>query len=220
MSALTTWRTKCVEASIVVMFVQSKAFALSNLRASGRFAVSLASLVRYYRGDGPFSSPSSVTQVCKCMSHSTSRSSCSPSTNARGQCILIPNCLGRSLLHSSGSSDQLEGDQTIEKSIKRVQETAKREAIGLPRKQRKIRSQLEEFSLDENGYLLIEELVRFLNKEGALDMSVIETSGNRRSYVDYFVVASGASTRHIKAMAKNLEQLVRQVLNPVYYFML
>ena len=75
---------------------------------------------------------------------------------------------------------------------------------------RKLRLQQDEYDLDENGYLVVEELVSFLRKEGALDMCVIEASGNRRSYVDYFVVVSGASTRHIRAMAKNLEQLVRK----------
>ena len=41
-----------------------------------------------------------------------------------------------------------------------------------------------------------------------MDICVIKASGDRRSYVEYFVIVSGVSTRHLRAMAKNLEQLV------------
>ena len=77
-------------------------------------------------------------------------------------------------------------------------------------RQPKPRSVVAEYKLDENGYLKIQDLVDFLKKESAIDICVIKTSGIRRSYVDYFVVVSGVSTRHIRAMAKNLEQLVGQ----------
>lgn len=77
-------------------------------------------------------------------------------------------------------------------------------------RQPKPRSVFAEYKLDENGYMNIQDLVDFLKKESAMDICVIKTSGIRRSYVDYFVVVSGVSTRHIRAMAKNLEQLVGQ----------
>ena len=54
----------------------------------------------------------------------------------------------------------------------------------------------------------IEDLVDFLIRESGMDICVIKASGKRRSYVEYFVIVSGVSTRHRRAMAKNLEQLV------------
>lgn len=65
-----------------------------------------------------------------------------------------------------------------------------------------------EYEFDIDGYLSIEDLVKFLKYESAFDICVIKTSGARSSYVDYFVVVSGVSNRHIHAMAKNLETLV------------
>lgn len=72
----------------------------------------------------------------------------------------------------------------------------------------KLRSAVVEYTLDENGFMNIQDLVDFLKRESAMDICVIETSGDRRAYVDYFVIVSGVSTRHLRAMAKNLEQLV------------
>ena len=72
----------------------------------------------------------------------------------------------------------------------------------------KLRSAVVEYTLDENGFMNIQDLVDFLKRESAMDICVIEASGDRRAYVDYFVIVSGVSTRHLRAMAKNLEQLV------------
>ena len=72
----------------------------------------------------------------------------------------------------------------------------------------KLRSAVAEYILDEDGFMNIEDLVDFLKRESAMDICVIKASGYRRSYVEYFVIVSGVSTRHLRAMAKNLEQLV------------
>ena len=80
--------------------------------------------------------------------------------------------------------------------------------ISYPRRS-KLPSALADYTLDENGFMNIQDLVDFLKKESAIDICVIKTGGIRQNYVDYFVVVSGVSTRHIRAMAKNLEQVVR-----------
>ena len=72
----------------------------------------------------------------------------------------------------------------------------------------KLRSAESEYMLDEDGFMNIEDLVDFLKRESGMDICVIKASGDRRSYVEYFVIVSGVSTRHLRAMAKNLEQLV------------
>lgn len=66
-----------------------------------------------------------------------------------------------------------------------------------------------EYQFDANGYLSVDDVVKFLRQEAAFDICVIETTGAKRAYVDYFIVVSGVSHRHIRAMSKNLEQLVR-----------
>jgi len=80
--------------------------------------------------------------------------------------------------------------------------------ISNQRRRSKLPSALADYTLDENGFMKIQDLVDFLKKESAIDICVIKTGGIRQNYVDYFVVVSGVSTRHIRAMAKNLEQLV------------
>lgn len=65
-----------------------------------------------------------------------------------------------------------------------------------------------EYEFDANGYLSVDNVVKFLRQEAAFDICAIETSGAKRAYVDYFIVVSGVSHRHIRAMSKNLEQLV------------
>ena len=75
----------------------------------------------------------------------------------------------------------------------------------------RLHSALAEYTLDEDGFMNIEDLVDFLKRENAMDICVIKTSGDRRSYVDYFVIVSGVSVRHLRAMAKNLEQLVGRI---------
>ena len=72
----------------------------------------------------------------------------------------------------------------------------------------KVHSGFAEYTLNDDGYLDIKDLVDFLKKENAIDICVIRTSEDKRNYVDYFVVVSGVSSRHLRAMAKNLEQLV------------
>ena len=76
----------------------------------------------------------------------------------------------------------------------------------------RLHSSLAEYTLDEDGFMNIEDLVDFLKRENAMDICVIKTSGDRRSYVDYFVIVSGVSVRHLRAMAKNLEQLVGRIV--------
>ena len=71
-----------------------------------------------------------------------------------------------------------------------------------------VHSGFAEYTLNDDGYLDIKDLVDFLKKENAIDICVIRTSEDKRNYVDYFVVVSGVSSRHLRAMAKNLEQLV------------
>ncbi|XP_068719857.1 uncharacterized protein [Montipora capricornis] len=73
----------------------------------------------------------------------------------------------------------------------------------------KVRSGFAEYTLNEDGYMNIQDLVDFLKRENAMDICVIRTTGDKRNYVDYFVVVSGVSSRHLRAMAKNLEQLFR-----------
>ncbi|KAJ7340068.1 Mitochondrial assembly of ribosomal large subunit protein 1 [Desmophyllum pertusum] len=80
---------------------------------------------------------------------------------------------------------------------------------NLQKTRSKLRSAFAEYTLDEDGYMNIQDLVEFLRRESAIDICVIKTRGNRQTYVDYFVVVSGVSTRHIRAMAKNLEQLFK-----------
>ena len=72
----------------------------------------------------------------------------------------------------------------------------------------KVHSGFAEYTLNDDGYLDIKDLVDFLKKENAIDICVIRTSEDKRNYVDYLVVVSGVSSRHLRAMAKNLEQLV------------
>ena len=76
----------------------------------------------------------------------------------------------------------------------------------------RVSSAVAEYTLNEDDYMDIHDLVDFLKRESAMDICVIKTGGDRRSYVDYFVVVSGVSTRHLRAMAKNLEQLVGRYL--------
>ncbi|KAK3753338.1 hypothetical protein QZH41_015275 [Actinostola sp. cb2023] len=66
-----------------------------------------------------------------------------------------------------------------------------------------------EYEFDDSGYLSVDDLVKFLQYEAAFDICVIQTTGAQRAYVDYFVVVSGVSNRHIHAISKNLEQLFR-----------
>jgi len=81
--------------------------------------------------------------------------------------------------------------------------------ISNQQRRSKLPSALADYTLDENGFMNIPDLVDFLKKESAIDICVIKTGGIRQNYVDYFVVVSGVSTRHIRAMAKNLEQVFR-----------
>ena len=80
--------------------------------------------------------------------------------------------------------------------------------ISNQQRRSKLPSALADYTLDENGFMNIPDLVDFLKKESAIDICVIKTGGIRQNYVNYFVVVSGVSTRHIRAMAKNLEQVV------------
>jgi hypothetical protein len=68
-----------------------------------------------------------------------------------------------------------------------------------------------EYEFDVNGYLSVDDVVKFLRHEAAHDICVIKSSGAKRAYVDYFIVVSGVSNRHLRAMSKNLEQLVRKI---------
>ena len=48
--------------------------------------------------------------------------------------------------------------------------------------------------MDEDGFMNIEDLVDFLKRESGMDICVIKASGDRRSYVEYFVIVSGNKT--------------------------
>ena len=54
-----------------------------------------------------------------------------------------------------------------------------------------------------NRMMTIEELIKFLEAESAEDVCVIHVPPERR-YVEYLVVCSGSSTRHIRRMADAL----------------
>ncbi len=56
----------------------------------------------------------------------------------------------------------------------------------------------------------IDELVEILREENALDIRVIKVPPEK-NYVDYFVVVTGRSTRHLSAMTQCINKLVRQV---------
>ena len=56
---------------------------------------------------------------------------------------------------------------------------------------------------DENSLMSIEELTAFLQVENAQDVCVIKIHPEKQ-YVDYMVICSGHSTRHIRKMATEL----------------
>ena len=56
---------------------------------------------------------------------------------------------------------------------------------------------------DENSLMSIEELTTFLQVENAQDVCVIKVPPEKQ-YVDYMVICSGSSTRHIRKMAMEL----------------
>lgn len=88
------------------------------------------------------------------------------------------------------------------------------EEADIPNRQPKPRATVVQYKLDQNGFMKVQDLVDFLKKESAVDICVIKTRGIRQNYVDYFVVVSGVSTRHIRAMAKNLELLFKGKMLP------
>ena len=57
----------------------------------------------------------------------------------------------------------------------------------------------------------IDELVQILREENAQDICVIKVPPEK-NYVDYFVVVTGRSSRHLMAMTQFINKLVRQVL--------
>ena len=118
---------------------------------------------------------------------------------------------GRCYLIESSTSTGESGDASKDESanVSNFKSSLSNEGIDISNVQHrsKIRS-IAEYTFDEDGFMNIQDLVDFLKKESAVDICVIKTRGIRQNYVDYFVVVSGVSTRHIRAMAKNLEQLV------------
>jgi len=57
------------------------------------------------------------------------------------------------------------------------------------------------------GVFDLEELITVLNEENARDVCAISVPSELR-YVDYLVIATGRSTRHIKAMAEYIRWAV------------
>ena len=55
---------------------------------------------------------------------------------------------------------------------------------------------------------LLNKVIDQLKEDNGSDISVIETSEERRKYADYVVVVSGRSTRHLKAMTNHIHQQV------------
>ena len=55
---------------------------------------------------------------------------------------------------------------------------------------------------------LLNKVIDQLKEDNGVDISVIETSEERRKYADYVVVVSGRSTRHLKAMTNHIHQQV------------
>lgn len=53
---------------------------------------------------------------------------------------------------------------------------------------------------------LLNKVIDQLKGDNGSDISVIETSEERRKYADYVVVVSGRSTRHLKAMTNHIHQ--------------
>ena len=64
------------------------------------------------------------------------------------------------------------------------------------------------FSGGKRGVFDIEDLVALLQDDNAQDLCVISVPPENR-FVDYLVIASGTSTRHIKAMSEYVKWLVR-----------
>ena len=112
----------------------------------------------------------------------------------------LKQLLNRSFVCSVGSTNSLQSDDAGQvdgrdgQIVTVSQDEADARRVKIP--------------LDVDGYMLIDHLVKFLRREGAMDLCVISTSGQRKAYVDYFVIVSGASARHLRAMAKNLEYQV------------
>ena len=75
----------------------------------------------------------------------------------------------------------------------------------------KRRHSLKGFDVIQRDYLKIEEVVLILRENMCEDLCVIkvDSSKTRFHYVDYFVVTSGRSLRHLKSMAFLLCSKVR-----------
>ena len=115
---------------------------------------------------------------------------------------------GRCLTNETVTPYYDAGDSSLRHSAEIARNT-----LALPDKEanegkRKLRTALAEYSLDDDGYMNVRDVVSFLKQENAVDICVIKATGNKRSYVEFLVVVSGVSTRHLRAMAKNLEEMV------------
>ena len=94
----------------------------------------------------------------------------------------------RSAASATSNEQQDEHDlQALLRNIQRHQEEQKKKTM------RKMRMSI----------MRVEELVAFLKEENARDVCVIEVAAEM-DYVDYFIVCSGMSTRHLGRMADNL----------------
>ena len=65
---------------------------------------------------------------------------------------------------------------------------------------------------DVLSLMTINELTEFLKTENAIDVSVIGVSPEK-CYVDYMVICSGSSTRHIRRMAGALASKVPKIMS-------
>ena len=55
------------------------------------------------------------------------------------------------------------------------------------------------------------EVVEQLKEDHGVDICVIETSEERKKYADYVIVASGRTTRHLRAMTNHLYEQVQKL---------
>ena len=63
------------------------------------------------------------------------------------------------------------------------------------------------FTGGESGVFEIDELVHLLKEENAQDLCIIQVPKEKR-YVDYLVIASGRSTRHLSSLASDIKWIV------------
>ena len=69
-----------------------------------------------------------------------------------------------------------------------------------------------------SGVFDIDDLVKLLEFEKGIDICTIEVP-KERQYVDYLVIVSGLSTRHLLGMAESLRKMVSSSFSMVVVFL-